>query len=95
MRRTYLLLLQSAAVVLMLAATAFGHFAAVEGRTGLVLINTALFGANMALFIWQSRLREKLRKASLIHPNGKPKWGPDGTLLDDKGNRSVFDDIDT
>lgn len=28
------------------------------------------------------------------HANGKPKWAPDGTLLDDKGNRSLFDDVD-
>jgi len=28
------------------------------------------------------------------HPNGAPKWAPDGTLLDDKGNRSIFDDVD-
>lgn len=28
------------------------------------------------------------------HPNGKPMWGRTGMLLDDKGNRSVFDDVD-
>lgn len=28
------------------------------------------------------------------HPNGRPMWSPDGTLLDDKGNRSIFDDVD-
>lgn len=28
------------------------------------------------------------------HANGAPKWAPDGTLLDDKGNRSIFDDVD-
>lgn len=28
------------------------------------------------------------------HPNGAPKWAPDGTLLDAKGNRSIFDDVD-
>lgn len=28
------------------------------------------------------------------HKNGAPKWAPDGTLLDDKGSRSIFDDVD-
>lgn len=28
------------------------------------------------------------------HPNGAPKWAPDGTLLDEQGNRSIFDDVD-
>lgn len=28
------------------------------------------------------------------HPNGAPMWSPDGTLLDERGNRSIFDDVD-
>lgn len=28
------------------------------------------------------------------HPNGAPKWASDGTLLDDHGKRSIFDDVD-
>ncbi|RUW81525.1 hypothetical protein [Mesorhizobium sp. M2A.F.Ca.ET.067.02.1.1] len=28
------------------------------------------------------------------HPNGRHQWSPDGTLLDENGNRSVFDDVD-
>lgn len=29
------------------------------------------------------------------HPNGALKWSRDGeTFLDDKGNRSIFDDVD-
>ena len=28
------------------------------------------------------------------HANGCPKWSPDGTMLDDRGNRSIFDDVD-
>jgi primosomal protein N' len=28
------------------------------------------------------------------YPNGAHKWSPDGTLLDEHGNRSVFDDVD-
>lgn len=33
-------------------------------------------------------------QAQMKYPNGAPKFAPDGTLLDDKGNRSIFDDID-
>lgn len=28
------------------------------------------------------------------HPNGAPLWSPDGTMLDEHGNRSIFDDVD-
>lgn len=28
------------------------------------------------------------------YPNGAPMFSADGTMLDDKGNRSIFDDID-
>jgi hypothetical protein len=34
------------------------------------------------------------RQAAMQHPNGKPYFAPDGTPLDDKGNRSIFDDVD-
>lgn len=33
-------------------------------------------------------------QAAMKHPNGAPKFAKDGTLLDDKGNRSIFDDVD-
>ena len=33
-------------------------------------------------------------QAEIKHPNGKPMYAPDGTMLDDKGNRSIFDDVD-
>lgn len=29
-----------------------------------------------------------------FHPNGQPKFGPSGMMLDENGNRSIFDDID-
>ena len=32
---------------------------------------------------------------SLKHPNGAPMFSPTGTLLDDQGNRSIFDDVDS
>ena len=28
------------------------------------------------------------------HPNGVPMWAPDGMMLDENGNRSIFDDVD-
>jgi hypothetical protein len=28
------------------------------------------------------------------HPNSAPMWADDGILLDEQGNRSVFDDVD-
>ena len=33
-------------------------------------------------------------QAAMRHPNGAPKYAPDGTMLDEKGNRSIFDDVD-
>jgi hypothetical protein len=28
------------------------------------------------------------------HPNGQPMFNADGTMLDEHGNRSIFDDVD-
>lgn len=40
-------------------------------------------------------LPEETEKDRERHPNGAPKWSPDGKmLLDDQGNRSIFDDVD-
>lgn len=33
-------------------------------------------------------------EAAMKHKNGRPMFAPDGTMLDDKGNRSIFDDVD-
>lgn len=30
----------------------------------------------------------------MVYPNGKPKFASDGTMLDEDGNRSIFDDVD-
>jgi hypothetical protein len=40
-------------------------------------------------------LRE-LKQAAFpqMHPNGKPMFSADGTMLDEDGNRSIFDDVD-
>lgn len=28
------------------------------------------------------------------YPNGRPMFTPDGMMLDEEGNRSIFDDVD-
>lgn len=28
------------------------------------------------------------------HPNGQRKWADDGTMLNERGTRSIFDDVD-
>lgn len=30
----------------------------------------------------------------VAHPNGNPKFSPGGMLLDENGDRSIFDDVD-
>lgn len=43
------------------------------------------------------RLVEDLRtdeERKAIHPNGQRMFSEDRTMLDDKGNRSIFDDVD-
>lgn len=30
---------------------------------------------------------------TMTHANGKPMFATDGTMLDEKGNRSIFDDL--
>lgn len=34
------------------------------------------------------------RNMGHLHPNGAPMFATDGTMLDDLGNRSIFDDVD-
>lgn len=34
------------------------------------------------------------RQAAMKHPNGSHVFARDGTILDDNGNRSIFDDVD-
>lgn len=33
-------------------------------------------------------------ESEMKHPNGAPMFSSDGTMLDEKGNRSIFDDVD-
>ena len=33
-------------------------------------------------------------QAAQRYPNGAPVFAPDGTFLDESGNRSIFDDVD-
>jgi hypothetical protein len=43
----------------------------------------------------RSRLDQDLpRWREMLHENGNHKFAQDGTMLDDKGNRSIFDDLD-
>lgn len=39
-------------------------------------------------------LARRIEQTSQRYPNGRPKFSLDGTMLDEKGNRSIFDDID-
>lgn len=42
----------------------------------------------------RARIRINLLRANAVHPNGNPKFADDGTMLDEQGNRSIFDDVD-
>lgn len=61
------------------------------------LLNTPNMSAERA-----AEIREKLTDLdkyspdwrSARHDNGLPVYSLDGTMLDDKGNRSIFDDVD-
>lgn len=47
--------------------------------------------------IWPSahRLSDRTEPCEISrYPNGAPMFAPDGMMLDDKGNRSIFDDVD-
>lgn len=39
-------------------------------------------------------LARRIEHTQKRYPNGRPKFSLDGTMLDDKGNRSIFDDVD-
>ena len=41
-----------------------------------------------------NRARLAIQHLSKRHPNGEPMFAKDGTMLDEKGNRSIFDDVD-
>ena len=50
-------------------------------------------------FIQKNDKTKKLDKAnpgwrSMRHDNGKPVFSSDGTMLGDRGNRSIFNDVD-
>lgn len=42
----------------------------------------------------QQELRAKHEADEKTYPNGAPMYAPDGMMLDDDGNRSIFDDVD-
>lgn len=41
-----------------------------------------------------ARLSEIIDTKMAHYANGAPMFADDGTMLDDKGNRSIFDDVD-
>lgn len=42
-----------------------------------------------------SRLDQNVRGwREMRHDNGRPVFSEDGTMLDENGNRSIFDDVD-
>lgn len=49
-------------------------------------VKSRLFRARAALAV--------ARQKRFVHPNGQTKFALDGTLLDEQGNRSIFDDVD-
>jgi hypothetical protein len=52
-------ILQAASVGCMFSAIMLAHSAYERGLTPLVIINAVLFAANLALFIWQGRIRAR------------------------------------
>lgn len=42
----------------------------------------------------RARVQLNLLRVRAVHPNGNPKFADDGTMLDEQGKRSIFDDVD-
>lgn len=42
----------------------------------------------------EADLESKLAEKEMKYPNGRPMFREDGMMLDDEGNRSIFDDVD-
>jgi hypothetical protein len=40
------------------------------------------------------RMWERYEQPQVHYPNGAPMFAPDGMMLDEQGNRSIFDDVD-
>ena len=61
-------------------------------------INYGTMAADMNLNIGTVKSRLNRARSALrllvVHPNGQPMWGKHGSLLDENGNRSIFDDVD-
>lgn len=64
-----------------------------EAKVEVMAIKTESSMASAAILRLVEDLRtDEERKA--IHPNGQRMFSEDRTMLDDKGNRSIFDDVD-
>jgi hypothetical protein len=70
-----------------------GEVRAVEGDCVWVRLTSGAFGTYEANDL-EPAPDEPTVKEPPTHPNGAPMFAPDGTMLDDQGNRSVFDDVD-
>lgn len=65
-----------------------------RGREASVLVAEVKTGSELAkVAIIRLDIRTDEQRAAK-HPNGQHVWSPDGTLLDENGNRSIFDDVD-
>ncbi|KQY78615.1 hypothetical protein ASD52_01845 [Ensifer sp. Root142] len=64
-----------------------------EAKVEVVEIKTASEMASVAALRPVEDLRTDEEKQAK-HPNGQRMFSEDRTMLDDKGNRSIFDDID-
>jgi hypothetical protein len=52
-----------------------------------------LVRSHLAQPLYRTEIRAALT-AEVLHPNGRPKFTPEGMMVDEHGNRSIFDDVD-
>lgn len=71
-----------------------------DGSRGLVIAVHGEYlwieGASFSPESWPADNSRRIEPepAPTTHENGAPMFAADGTMLDDKGNRSIFDDVD-
>jgi hypothetical protein len=68
MQRQKTYALQFAAAVLMLGALYLGRLGFLHHNVLIVVVNGVLFAANLAMFVWQSRIRARLSPGPSIPP---------------------------